>query len=226
MITDKYFEDNIISCQADDLPDNMIGAAIVTNNDNTQHAAIFIRYNGESKLFHFTGKSVMIEDVLSLDEIYYHKSLDVIDPLLLPAFLAQCELVLEKAQPKFGYFYDGSALYDNNGDFISPSSFPEYMTCVGFCLNLIKSFLSDQNYFNYSDWDISTLDESYVEKFLEKVQIDNPGISIGDFKESLRRILPIEYLCGAFSPTLPVEKVFIDGIRPSVEIVYENKRVA
>jgi hypothetical protein len=225
VISYKYIDENIISCEADDLPENIIGAAIVTNPDDSQHAAIFIRYNGESKLFHFTGRSVMIEDFFNPDEIYFHKNLAVIDPLLLPAFLAHCELVLEKAEPKFGYFYEG-ALYDHNGDFISPSSMPEYMTCVGFCLNVIKGFLSDQDYFNYSDWDINTLDETYAEKFLEKVQLENPGIAINDFKVNLRRILPIEYLCGAFSTTLPVEKAFTDGIRQDVERAYESKRVA
>lgn len=225
MISYKYIEDNIISCEANDLPENMIGAAIMTNPDSTQHAAIFIRYNGESKLFHFTGKTVMIQDFFNPDELYFHKSLDVIDPILLPAFLAQCELVLEKAQPQFGYFYNG-ALYDSNGDFISPSSLPEYMTCVGFCLNVIKGFLSDQDYFNYLDWDISTLDETYAEKFLEKVQQDNQGVSINEFKANLRRILPIEYLSGAFSSEIPVTKTFTDAIKTDVLKAYDGKKVA
>ena len=225
MISYKYIDDNIISCEADDLPENMIGAAIVTNPDNTQHAAIFIRYNGDSKLFHFTGRSVMIQDFFNPDEIYFHKILDIVDPVLLPAFLAQCELILEKAQPKFGYFYEGG-LYDQNGDFISPSTSPEYMTCVGFCLNVIKGFLSDKEYFNYTDWNSSTLDETYVENFLEHIQHENPSVQIDDFKANLRRIQPSEYLSGAFSPEIPVTKAFIDGIKADVISAYDGKQVA
>lgn len=225
MVTYKKIEQDIISCVADDLPENMIGAAIVSNVDGSQHAAIFIRYNGDSQMFHFTGTNVMIEDVLSLDEVYYHKRLDFIDPILLPAFLAQCELILEKAQPKFGYFYEG-ALYNEAGEFLSPSTLPEYMTCVGFCLNVIKGFLSDQDYFNYGEWDVKTLDETYAEKFLEKVKLDHPSINIDDFKANLRRILPIEYLSGAFSDNLPVSKGFIDSIVIDVQNVLESKKVA
>ncbi|MDB4921215.1 hypothetical protein [Mucilaginibacter sp.] len=225
MVTYQNIEDNIISCLADDLPENMIGAAIVSNEDGSQHAAIFIRYNGESQMFHFTGKNVMIEDVLSLDEAYYHKRLDFIDPILLPAFLAQCELVLEKAQPKFGYFYDG-ALYNANGDFLSPSAFPEYMTCVGFCLNVIKGFLSDQDYFTYTDWDSTTLDESYAINFVEKVKEDYPDINLADFKANLRRIFPIEFLSGAFADDLPVAKSFINNIKLDVQDILERKLVA
>jgi hypothetical protein len=162
---------------------------------------------------------------LSLDEVYYHKRLDFIDPILLPAFLAQCELILEKAQPKFGYFYEG-ALYNEAGEFLSPSTLPEYMTCVGFCLNVIKGFLSDQDYFNYGEWDVKTLDETYAEKFLEKVKLDHPSINIDDFKANLRRILPIEYLSGAFSDNLPVSKGFIDSIVIDVQNVLESKKVA
>jgi hypothetical protein len=225
VINYKYIEDNIISCEADDLPENMVGAAIVNNPDGTQHAAIFIRYNSESKLFHFTGKSVMIQDFFNPDEIYFHKIFDIIDPILLPAFLAQCELILEKAQPRFGYFYEG-ALYDQAGDFISPTTSPEYMTCVGFCLNVIKGFLSDQDYFSYIDWDSSTLDETYVEQFLERVKQENPDIEINDFKANLRRILPLEYLSGAFSSEIPVTKTFIDGIKTDVINAYNSKQVA
>ena len=224
MISYKYIDDNIISCQADDLPENMIGAAIVTNGD-TQHAAIFIRYNGESKLFHFTGKDVMIEDFFNPGEIYFHKIIDEVDPLLIPSFLAQCELILEKAEPKFGYFYEGG-LYDQNGDFISPGSVPQYMTCVGFCLNVIKGFFDGEEYFSYTDWDNSTVDESYVEQFLTRVQEENPDLKIDDFKADLRRILPIEYLSGAFSPDRPVTKAFIDGIKTDVIRSYAGKQVA
>jgi hypothetical protein len=225
VISYKFIEDNIISCEADELPENMIGSAIVTNPDSTEHAAIFIRYNGESKLFHFTGKDVMIEDFFNPGENYYYKNMDVIDPILLPAFLAQCELILEKAQPKFGYFYEG-AIYDPNGDFVSPSDSPEYMTCVGFCLNVIKGFLADKDYFNYSDWDSSTLDVTYVEKFLEHVKRENPAIIIDDFKSNLRRISPSEFISGAFSQDIPVTKSFIDDIKTDIIRAYNSKKVA
>lgn len=217
---------NLKHCYDDDIPDNMVGAAMTIDVNGSHHAAIFLRYNGESKLFHFDGRSVSIEDVSGLEE-YYQKQLNFIEPILLPSFFAQCELILEKAQPQFGFFYEGS-LYNEEGDFKSPSHSPEYMTCVGFCLNVIKGFLSDEEFLSYDEWDESSLDGvmEYVELFLEKVKATHPSINIDDFKVNLRRITPIEYLSGAFSDEIPVKKSFIDSIAHQVLRLIEEKKVA
>ncbi|RYE27482.1 MAG: hypothetical protein EOP45_01040 [Sphingobacteriaceae bacterium] len=222
MIKSTEIEQSIVNCYASELPDNMIGAAILINSDQSQHAAIFIRYKGDSQIFHFDGATVIIEDVSGFEN-YHFKALNFIEPILLPAFFTQCELILEKAQPQFGYFYEG-ALYNSNGDFISPSSSPEYMTCVGFCLNVIKGFLSDEDFFQYDDWDEKTLTGKmeYVEDFLKKVKESHPAIKLDDFRVNLRRILPVEYVAGAFSKSLPVTKSFTDSIVMEVQKVLDK----
>jgi hypothetical protein len=226
VIPQKNIVEDIKSCETYDLPDNMVGAAFTWNPDGSQHAAIFLRYNGDSNLFHFDGKTVMIEP-LSPQEEYYHKKLEFLDPILLPAFFAQCELILENAQPKFGYFYDG-ALYDTQGKFISPNDSPEYMTCVGFCLNVINGFLSDHEFFSHGDWNDQSLNDrkEFVERFFKLAKEANPEVDINAFKTSLRRIMPVEYLSGAFSKTLPVRKAFVDEISSEVQELLEAKKVA
>ncbi|WP_285009617.1 hypothetical protein [Pedobacter faecalis] len=226
MITKEELTNRLRHCDETDLEENMVGAAILINPDGTQHAAIFLRYNSESKLFHFTGKSVIIEDVSGMED-YYLKSLDFLPAILLPAFMAQSELILEKAQPEFGYFYEGS-LYDTNGDFVSPGASPQYMTCVGFCLNVIKGFLSDQDFFQYEDWDEKSLigKMEHVESFLSRVNESYPDIKLEDFKVNLRRILPIEYVAGAFSRDLPVRKAFTDSIVEDLQKSLDEKKVA
>jgi hypothetical protein len=228
VITLAEIEQNVLDCNTAELSENMIGAAFLWNPEGGQHAAIFLVYNGEAQVFHFTGrdKEVIIEPI-SPTENYYYKSLDFLEPVLLPAFLAQCELILENAKPQFGYFYEGS-LYNEKGEFKSPNDSPEYMTCVGFCINVIKGFLADSDFFNYEDWDEATLDGKmdHVEAFLVKVKQHNPDVNIDSFKANLRRITPAEYLAGAFSDTTPITKNFTNSIIGYVERVLESKKVA
>jgi hypothetical protein len=222
----QEIEHSLKHCEDVDLPEDMVGAAMLINPDGSQHAAIFLRYQGDSKLFHFTSKSVIIEDVSGLDD-YYLKNLHFLPAILLPSFLTQCDLILEKAQPKYGYFYEGS-LYDENGDFKSPGNSPQYMTCVGFCISVIKGFLSDEEFFEYTDWDESTLSDKmeHVEAFLKKVQETNPNIDMDSFIPNLRRITPIEYVAGGYSDSLPVRKAFTDAIVDDLQKILDKKKAA
>ncbi|MEO6612411.1 MAG: hypothetical protein ABIT05_06720 [Chitinophagaceae bacterium] len=211
-----FDDQTILKCNTDDLPDNIIGAAVLVESGKVQHAGIFVRYNGESKLFHFTSKDVLLEDVNDKD-IYFFKVFSFIKPALTPAFLAHCQIVLKEAQPKFGYFYVG-AEYDADGKFRSLGDFPEYMTCVGFCLNFLKYFTNGVDLFEVDDWTTSDLkrSEEYLEKFLARVKEENPKLDMEAFRKGLRRIWPTEYFSGNYSPSLPVRKQFVDGILDQV----------
>jgi hypothetical protein len=201
----------IVKCNTSDLPDNIIGAAVLIEHSKIPHAGLFIRYNGESKLFHFDGEKVLLEDFKD-EEIYFFKELPYLKSALTASFLAHCQVVLKEAKPVFGYFYIG-ALYDEQGKFRNPGDLPEYMTCVGFCLNFLRYFADGVDLFEIDDWksmDIKKKDE-YVTEFIEKVKIQHPNVDIEDFKKGIRRIWPAEYFTGAFSETLPVKKEFIDA---------------
>jgi hypothetical protein len=225
-------ERSLFRSNSDQLPDNLVGAAVMLKDGNVKHAGLFIRYNGISKLFHFTGKEVLIESVNDTD-LYFHKELKFINPSLTPAFLSHCEIVLKEAKPKFGYFYAGS-MYDAEGKFINAGDLPEYMTCVGFCLNFIKYFLVDEDFFHYIDWDSSNLEdeeigegEGYIEWFLEeKVKSHYPDINIEAFKENMRRILPVEYISGGYSETLPVRKQFTDIVSSKLKTILTQRSIS
>lgn len=219
VINDK----TILRCNTEDLPDNIIGAAVLVESNKVQHAGIFIRYNGDSKLFHFTSKEVLLEDFKD-SEIYFFKEFFFIKPALTPAFLSHCQIVMEKAKPKFGYFYVG-AEYDEHGKFRSPGDFPEYMTCVGFCLNFIKFFTEGKDLFEIDDWNESKMKRSdeYIAKFLADVKKENPDVNMDDFRKGLRRVWPAEYFSGTFSDTLPVKKEFVDGIVTDVNDILLKK---
>ena len=209
-------EHKIVKCATEELPENVIGAAVLVESNKVPHAGIFVRYNGDSKLFHFTSEEVLLED-FNDTEIYFFKEFPFIKPALTPAFLAHCQIVMKEARPKFGYFYVG-AEYDEHGKFRSPGDFPEYMTCVGFCLNFLKFFTDGIDLFEIGDWDESKMkrSEEYIAKFLNDVQKDNPEIDINSFRKGLRRVWPLEYFSGTFSGTLPVTKAFVDSISTTV----------
>lgn len=229
MAIETNLEESLFRSNSDHLPDNLVGAAVMLKEGNVKHAGLFIRYNGVSKLFHFTGKEILIESVNDTD-LYFHKELKFITPSLTPAFLSHCEIVLKEAKPKYGYFYAGS-MYDAEGRFINNGDLPEYMTCVGFCLNFIKYFLVDEDFFHYLDWDSNLIEdeelgegEGFIEWFLEeKVKKHYPDINIAAFKENMRRILPIEYISGGYSEKIPVRKKFTDEISPKLKDILSKK---
>lgn len=225
MISDNY-KNLIFRCNSDELPDNVVGAAVMVNSNKVDHAGIFIKYNGEAKLFHFINEQVTIDE-LKDEDIYFLKELTFVDPILTPSFLAHCEIVLHEAKPKYGYFYIG-AMYDENGKFLSPGDQPEYMTCVGFCLNFLKYFSQGIDVFEFENWDSASLDRSqdYIEHFIEKVKVQNPSLNIEDFRKGIRRIWPVEYFAGAFSDNLPVKKEFIDLLVDDLSAELASRAIA
>ena len=208
-------------CTSEDLPDNAIGAAVYINDKgDVQHAGIFIRHKGENKLFHYTGVQVKI-DSFDGRRLYIYKGLENFIPPITNSIMMHFEVIQKEAKPEYGYFYVGS-MYNESGDFVSLGDMPEYMTCVGFCLNCIKYLLQGEDLFEYQDWDESSLkgvletEPEYVTDFIKEVREAIPNIKIEDFKKGLRRIWPLEYITGAFSDSIPVRKPFTDDYSPQV----------
>jgi len=165
------------------------------------HAAIIINYKEELILFHYTGYD--IEYSIVSDE-YYHRVTKLIAQDEIPSFIALCKNIQKKANPSYGFFYSGES-YDTNGDHLSNSDTGERMTCVGFCLNVLKGFL-EADYIEYSDWtEASHEDDQYLERYCTNHQLE-----IESIRSSHRRINPRECLASAFFNNLPIQKVDID----------------
>jgi hypothetical protein len=216
-------KDTLNSCSLCKLDGNIIGAAVLINQYNfVQHAGIFVRYNGENKLIHFTGTELKV-DTFKPTEKYFFKKFDFINPELAPSLLSHFELVQKESKPKFGYFYTGS-YYGEDGKLVTTDGTPEYMTCVGFCLNFIKYFIRKTDFLNFPDWDFKTTAsvKGHVNDFLKDVKKSYPSISINDFKAGSRRIYPIEYIAGTYEETLPVRKAFTEKTFPLVQTELER----
>lgn len=194
--------------------ESMVAAALYVEACEPSHAALIIRHNGKIQAFHYYG-SVLLEIPQMLEEdqlLIFIKELDCVPPMLVPSFLAHCELIKEQAKPVYGFFYDPRSYYDLSGKFQNAGSFPEYMTCVGFCLTVIQSYLIDDQYLYYDDWDQTSLDVDPTRTAYQMLSIQRnyPDLKPEDLKKSVRRILPIEYFSAGYANKIPVRKKFTD----------------
>jgi hypothetical protein len=181
---------------------------------DTNHAAFIIKYNDEFSIFHYTGRSIEYEPI---HDDYHHRRTETIGEEEVPAFIALCRNVKKHANPRYGFFYSGE-FYKSNGDFVCDNDTGERMTCVGFCLNVLKGFLEEE-YLQYNDWEESTHNApGYLEDYCEK-----EGLDIENVRASHRRVSPLECMCSAFFTKLPIRKEPVDQKVGEIELFFSQK---
>lgn len=189
---------------------------LIDGNAISKHAAFIIKHNDELFEFHYTGEIIEFEKI---GRDYYHKITDTIDPEEVPAFIAKCKNIQKKAKPIYGYFYSGES-YDIDGNHIGDPILGQRMTCVGFCLNVLKGFL-EEDYLIYTDWTSETHDsKDYVELYCKENKIDPE-----DIIDSHRRITPRECLTSCYFTNLPISKKQIDNKIVQVNGVFETLHI-
>jgi hypothetical protein len=206
---------------------NFVAAAVmVVDGGRAQHSGIVISYNSDYYLFHYTSEEVELKDVPK-GEWYFHKELEFISEEEVLAFYAHCKIIKQHANPKFGAFYAGD-YYNKEGKYFSESGLQEFMTCVGFCINVMTGYIENSNYFNYAEWTETTLGnpDQYFENFLRDVKKNNPDIAVDEalFRKHLRRITPLDYTSASYLQSIPISKAEVDKIKPDVQKVLIGKR--
>lgn len=201
---------------------NFVAAAVmVLPNGYAQHSGFVISYNNDYYLFHYTGEKVELEGIPT-GQWYFHKKLDFITEDEVLAFYAHCRIIKDKANPKYGFFYAGD-YYNKEGKYFSESGIQEYMTCVGFCINVVTGFFENNTYFTYNDWDDTGLKRpnEYFEDFLKKAKEENPDVKIDEtlYRRHIRRISPLEYTTSAYLETLPITKSEVDKSKGNVQTI-------
>ncbi len=179
-----------------------------------RHSGFVIKYGEQFFDFDFNGSLIEFKP---LSKEYFHIYTATISPNEVPSFIAQCKNILKKANPQFGYFYSGES-YDPAGNHHSNSPFGEAMTCVGFCLNVLKEFL-DTDYIQYEDWTDKNIYHS--DWLWDYVRIH--GIDEALVRREYRRISPIELLASAFFNQLPISKKSIDSKIGYIEDYFKRK---
>jgi len=176
---------------------------LVDNHFESTHSAFLIQYDETIYVFHYTGWEIEFKSQQT-DDDYYHKITETITPDEIPAFLAYAKTIKKHANPIYGYFYSGE-YYNTNGEHFGDKNLGESMTCVGFCLNVLKGFL-EEDYIAYTDWsEDSHNDKDFLERFCAKYN-KNPDL----IKDAHRRITPRECLTSCFLKDLPIRKHVID----------------
>lgn len=180
---------------------DFIALANTIENLECNHAGFVISYNNELFVFHFTG----IIQLGPVDDDYFHRITPTILPDEVPSFIAHCKHIHKTARPIYGYFYSGES-YTLTGIHTSSTQLGQRMTCVGFCLNVLKGFLED-DYIIYQDWTEQSHNEpGYLERYCDRHDLD-----IDNIRQSHRRISPIEFLVSAFFADTPITKAQIDS---------------
>jgi hypothetical protein len=213
---------DLIRCDSDDLPENLLGVAIRINNPerNRPHSGIFIRYNSQSYIFHFTGdgQKIYLTPVIDNDWFFFKTLTNI--KYFIPSIFAHFRRIRLKSKPEYFFFY-GGGLFDSNGNYQDYEGMPNYMTCVGFCLAALKSNMRNTDLLQFKDWPSGIIvgkSNNYVEGFYNKYIAPNySGVTLEQFSKNVRRITPLEYVTAAFSEFFPAEKSFVDSHKSIVK---------
>lgn len=235
MITLEKIDIAIINIgDGDSIADNVVAVAVkIDDHGVAVHSGLLVGVDNEYYLFHYTSKEVLLENPVPKDEWYFCKELEIIDGEEYSLnFLAHCQTILQEEAPNYGFWFDGS-YYDGNGRYFTNGKAKNYTTCVGFCIKVISGFIQNHDeYFVLSDWDVSTMsnmlenNQEYFHKFFLRFSENNPGITADDFKQSFKRITPLEYTGSAFLKKMPVRKADLEGITESVGSILVQKRLS
>jgi len=206
----------IIRGDYESLPDNIIGVAVTLNLDEVQnpinHSGIFIRYNNSNYLLHFNREAIELVEIPE-DSLVFFKQISVPTGFILSTYHFFTQIIKRKV-PEYGYFYSGSFYDETTLDFIDGHGMPEIMSCVGFCLNVMKTVLRGKDFIKYTDWNYHDgLTEDKVLRYFMKAKKSYPDLDMDEYIKYVRRILPIEYFTAGFEveAKIPVRKTFTDA---------------
>lgn len=189
-----------------DLKDEFVAiGTYVDDNGTASHSVLIIRYQNNNYQYHYPGSpGVGILFDINIPNSCFHKITHTIDERLIPSFIIMCRRIMNKANPRYGYFYSGE-YFNQDGSHFSEKAIGETMTCSGFCINVLKGFL-ETDYLIYEDWNTPSFPtENYLQNFALRYNLD-----IGEIEKSHRRISPLELLSSAYFSILPIRKEQID----------------
>lgn len=210
----------------------------IDENGVCAHSGLIICFQEQVFYYHYTGKSVLLNDITS--ELNNHSSLfikkiEIIFEDDVVTFLGHCEKLQKKGvKPNYGFIFNDSYYDSNTKESFLVNAQHDITTCVGFCIKVIRGFLfNNKEYIKIDDWrniDMSTLNPNlvnYINHYLQKYANEN-GIQVQELfdKGELKRITPSELLTSGFFKDLPIRKASIDSVKPEIEEFLFKKKTA
>ncbi len=230
-------EQNMLHFADHDLDDEFMGVAVLLNdNGSPKHSGLVLCYEGEKLFFHFTSEEVLLDDVTENAEDIYYKKIDLFPDIYLPYIRAHFDLLLETVKPEYGFVFTDS-FYNDFGNYISDiEDLPDFCTCVGFCINVIRSLLlNNPKYLEIDDWKNESLEKvnetfiNYVDNYLTLVSKFKPE-KLDEVKAATyKRITPLELLISGFfakPKKIPVRKSDIDPEISDTRRILKQKWIA
>jgi len=207
-----------------DLKENFVAAAIKYRSENHEvdHAGIAICLNENLYIFHFNGIGIRL-DILDPKKWFIENKLDFIKSKEVASFFVYCEEISKECKPEYGYVYNGS-FFLPDGKYFSEVEDYQFMTCVGFCINVLTGAIENNKYLLHEDWELADHEKGvYFEKYMEGILESIPESKRKILKNNQRRIDPMDYFTSSFVYEKPISKASIDSLKPSVEKAIRNK---
>ncbi len=222
MAASKKLKKQILASDNADLADGVGAAIFPDDNGYPFHAAIFVVKGEEKSVFHFDAVN-LLESKLGECRGFLFKEFSSILPKEAGAFLVCCREAINNSAPGYNYYYNGG-YFTRDGQFVGIDGEPSYhMTCVGFCLGVLKGWFEGEDYIAYEDWQASnTLSADKIAEELAKLKYIYGGFSDEELAENIRRIKPIEYLASAFFNNHPIHKSETDKISGKIAVIFNQ----
>lgn len=218
-----------------DLDEDFIAFCVDVNDSGVAtHSGIIICYEDALHFFHFDSTVHLDELVIKdIKDNLYIKKITIFGNERILAFKAYCEILQFEVSPLYGFVFSNS-FYTIDGSYYSESNLPDITTCVGFCINVIRGFLyNNDKYIEIGDWDESTIDTlpQDFQYWIDSIQGQLSSIEVNNDKELMenirnnyfKRIRPSELASSAFFEKLPIRKDSVDFVNPTIEGILQLK---
>ncbi len=208
----------------------------VDSNGIATHSGIIICYDEKLHLFHFDSTVHLDDlDINNIPDNLYIKKITIFGNERVLAFKAYCEILEVEVSPLYGFVFANS-FYNIDGMYYSDSNLPDITTCVGFCINVIRGFLyNNDKYIEVNDWNSSTIDtlpvdfQFWLDSIDDQLRLISENINVemmeGVRNNYFKRIRPSELASSAFFERLPIRKNNVDFVNPTLENTLLLKRL-
>jgi hypothetical protein len=201
--------------------EDFVAAAVEYNASNKEviHSGIIICFEGQAFLFHYNGHAIELEEFPKNGNWYVDKHYDFIPSQDVIPFYYHCLNIKDEAKPSYGFNYNGSYFKGEGGSYFSEVEDFQFMTCVGFCLNVITGMIEAHTYILHEEWTLA--DSEKDPYFLEYMEAALEGVSKqkqDQLKTSQRRIFPHDYLACSLINEIPISKKDVDNLVPNLKV--------